>query len=116
MHAVDGSIIITRDPHMRSQPWRTCLVSAMLFCIVPRLMSSLCTLPRSPARVRSSQQQLRAEDKVIRVSTRRPSTKMDRIASTHERSNPWDMEWRRRNGIEQPVHNRRRTPPKNKWY
>ena len=65
--------------------------------------------PHHPA-----QKQLWAEDKVIRVATVRPSTKMDRIASTHERSNPWDMEWRRRNGIDQPVHNRRRTPPKKK--
>ncbi|CAM9224712.1 unnamed protein product, partial [Pylaiella littoralis] len=69
----------------------------------------------SPAVAKKMEQQLWAEDKVIRVSTRRPSTKMDRISSTHERSNPWDMEWRKRNGIEQPVHNRRRTPPKKKW-
>ncbi|CAN0560350.1 unnamed protein product, partial [Ectocarpus sp. 12 AP-2014] len=69
----------------------------------------------SPAVAKKMEEQLWAEDKVIRVSTRRPSTKMDRIASTHERSNPWDMEWRKRNGIEQPVHNRRRTPPKKKW-
>ncbi|CBN74627.1 conserved unknown protein [Ectocarpus siliculosus] len=69
----------------------------------------------SPAVAKKMEEQLWAEDKVIRVSTRRPATKMDRIASTHERSNPWDMEWRNRNGIEQPVHNRRRTPPKKKW-
>ncbi|CAM9898066.1 unnamed protein product [Ascophyllum nodosum] len=59
--------------------------------------------------------QLWTEDKVLRVTTRRPITKMDRITSTHERSNPWDMEWRRRNGIEEPTHSRRRAPRKNKW-
>ncbi|CAM9384019.1 unnamed protein product [Laminaria digitata] len=68
----------------------------------------------SPAVAERMEKQLWAEDKVVRVATVRPSTKMDRIASTHERSNPWDMEWRRRNGIDQPVHNRRRTPPKKK--
>lgn len=48
------------------------------------------------------------EDKVLRVSTLRPRTKMDAIRSTHLKSNPWEIERAKRLGI--PIDFKAYTP------